>query len=97
MSYVVHAAWIAAAGNEEAVRRSLADLAEETRTEPGNQLYVPYEDPDAPGTFGIFEVYDDERAFDAHVDSEHFRRLALNTAIPLLRLRSRHIFTTLRP
>jgi quinol monooxygenase YgiN len=95
MAYVVRAAWTAREDAADVVRGALAELAPLSRGEPGNQLYVVYQDADRPRVFQLFEVYDDEAAYVAHTESEHFARLALGTAIPVLESRERAFFTTL--
>lgn len=95
MALVVHATWTAQPGAEDAVRDALAQLSPASRREPGNQFYQAYQDPTAPEVFRIFEIYDDEEAFVAHGASDHFRRYALELAIPLLASRERAFFQTL--
>jgi quinol monooxygenase YgiN len=95
MAYVVRATWTAREGAEDVVRRVLAELAPPSRAEAGNQLYLAYADPAQPRVFHLFEVYDDEAAYRAHTESEHFARLALRTAIPVLDSRERAFFETL--
>jgi (4S)-4-hydroxy-5-phosphonooxypentane-2,3-dione isomerase len=92
---VLQAVWIATPGAEQAVQDALRELAEHSRGEPGNLAYIPYRDPDDPTYFGILEVYADEEARDAHLNSPHFRELALGIAIPLLAERRRHSYHTL--
>jgi quinol monooxygenase YgiN len=94
MGYVVRATWTAAAGAEDTVRAALAALGPLSRQEPGNQLWIAYQDPAHPRTFELFEVYDDADAYRAHGESEHFRRLAL-PAVEHLETRERAFFTTL--
>jgi quinol monooxygenase YgiN len=94
MAYVVNATWITTPARATTVRAALVELAIASRAEPGNRAYVPYEDPERPATFGIFEVYEDERAFQAHLDSAHFGRVLEHT-IPLLTERSRHAYRTI--
>jgi quinol monooxygenase YgiN len=95
MAYVVRATWTAREGAEDVVRAALAELAPPSRAEAGNQLYLAYADPAQPRVFHLFEVYDDEGAYRAHTESEHFARLALGTAIPVLDSRERAFFETL--
>jgi quinol monooxygenase YgiN len=95
MAYVVRATWTAREGAADVVRAALADLAPLSRAEPGNRLYVVYQDPERPLAFELFEIYDDEAAYGAHTESEHFARLAVGTAIPVLESRERAFFTTL--
>jgi quinol monooxygenase YgiN len=95
MAYVVRATWTAREGAEDVVRSALAELAPPSRAESGNQLYVAYADAAQPRAFHLFEVYDDEAAYRAHTESEHFARLAVGTAIPVLESRERAFFETL--
>jgi quinol monooxygenase YgiN len=95
MAYVVAAKWTARAGEESAVRRAILDLIGPSRAEPANLLYQPTQDPDDPRVFLLFEVYADEAGYRAHGESEHFRRLALQDAIPRLESRERAFYTTL--
>ena len=95
MGYVVSATWIASEGHEQTVLDALAELAPISRQEPGNQLYQAYQDPAKPRVFHLFEIYDDEVAYKAHGDSEHFQRLAFGKAIPVLEARERAFFHTL--
>ncbi|MFI5953039.1 putative quinol monooxygenase [Cryptosporangium sp. NPDC051539] len=95
MGYVVSAIWTAADGNEKEVLAALTELAPLSRQEPGNRHYQAYQDPAEPLVFRLFEVYDDEAGYQAHVDSEHFRRLAFGTAIPLLENRERTFYRTI--
>jgi quinol monooxygenase YgiN len=95
MGYVVKATWTAKEGNEEAVLAALTELAPLSRQEPASQVYRAYQDPAEPLVFHLFEIYDDEAGYQAHIDSEHFKRLGFGTAIPLLENRERAFFQTL--
>lgn len=92
MGYVVRATWNVKPGRESAVRAALSALAAESRKEPGNQLYLAYASPDDPLSFQIFEVYDDEEAFQAHVASAHFQLYGQKAVADELETRSREIF-----
>jgi quinol monooxygenase YgiN len=94
VAYVVIARWTALEGREEEVKRSLEQLIAPSRAEPGNRAYQPSQDPDHPRAFVLFELYDDEAAYRAHGESEHFQRLAVQTAIPLLESREREFYET---
>jgi quinol monooxygenase YgiN len=94
MAYVVTAVWIAKPGQEDAVTDILRQLVPASRAEPGCRIYQPYRDAAEPQVFRLFEVYDDEAAFQAHFESEHFQRLVLGEAIPLLDGRERAFYET---
>ncbi|MGC0366317.1 quinol monooxygenase YgiN [Rhodococcus sp. 27YEA15] len=95
MSYVVRAIWTATAESVDTVREVLRELAPLSRREPGNELYIVHQEPDLPLVFHLFEVYADEESYRAHGESEHFRRLAVDRAIPLLAGRERQFHETL--
>ncbi len=95
MAIVLRATWKARPGSEEAVLEALTKVAPLSRAEPGCRLYQAYRDPDEPGVFHIFEIYDDEDAVAAHSGSEHFERHVLGEAVPLLESRERRFFETI--
>ncbi|WP_112321493.1 putative quinol monooxygenase [Oceanibium sediminis] len=72
--YAVIVDWIVA----EADAASFADLVEaqarnSLRYEPGCQVFDVCQDPEAPGHFILYELYDDKAAFTEHLDSAHFK------------------------
>jgi quinol monooxygenase YgiN len=97
MAYVVTAVWTAQPGQEDIVRDAILQLVPLSRAEPGCRFYQPYTNPDDPQVFRLFEVYDDEQAYRAHGESEHFQRLGFGQAIPVLESRERAFFETLEP
>ena len=94
MAYVLIAKWTAKEGEEENVRAALEQLAGPTRAEPGCQMWQPHVDPEDPRVFLIYEQYDDAAALEAHGGSEHFKRIALDDAIPRLESRERSFYET---
>ena len=46
----------------------------ENAEEPGCQLFDVCTDPAAPDTVFLYEVYDDEAAFQAHLAAPHYAR-----------------------
>lgn len=97
MAYVCTALWVAREGEADRVRALLRDLVEASRAEPGNLAYHAAESIEEPGTFRLFEVYADEEAFRTHAESDHFRRLVLDGAVPLLSHRERAFGTAIEP
>jgi quinol monooxygenase YgiN len=95
MAYVVTATWTAREGEEERVLRAIENLVEPSRAERGCLYYQPCRDPENARVFFIFELYEDEAAYKAHGESEHFRRFGLEEAIPLLESRERRFYTTI--
>ena len=95
MAYVVRANWRVTPGNEQAALDAVRALAPLSRQEPGNRFYQAYQDVDEPGVIRLFEIYDDEPAYQAHIASAHFAQYASGTAIPLLAERERHFYETI--
>jgi quinol monooxygenase YgiN len=94
MAYVVSAVWTAKPGKEDFVRDVIRELTPLSRAEPGCRFYQPHSDPAEPRVFRLFEIYDDEAAYKAHAESEHFQRLALGQGIPELETRERSFYET---
>jgi quinol monooxygenase YgiN len=95
MGYVVTAKWTAKEGEEVKVYEAIQQLLEPSRAEPGNRFYQPNRDPENPRVFFFYEIYDDEDAYKAHGESEHFQRLGFGEAIPLLESRERWFYETI--
>jgi quinol monooxygenase YgiN len=94
MAVVLVARWLAREGEEERVLAILEELAPASREEPGCRHYQPCRDREDPRRFLIFEIYDDDEALRVHSESEHFQRLVLDEAVPLLESRDRTFFET---
>ncbi|MCU1413090.1 MAG: antibiotic biosynthesis monooxygenase [Microbacteriaceae bacterium] len=73
-----------APGNEKAVIDLLPQLAEASRTEPGNLSYNAYIQLGDESEVVILEQYESPEAFAAHRESEHFQRLGFGAIIPML-------------
>jgi quinol monooxygenase YgiN len=96
MAYVVTAKWRARAGKEGRLREVCEAMTEPSRAEPGNLFYQVHTSPDDPQLFYLYEQYEDEAGYQAHMDSEHFTRMVKEEAIPdLLEAREREFFHTL--
>ncbi len=92
MPYVVSVTWTAKEGEADAVAAALERLRAPTLAEPGVQTWVPHRDPQDPNVFYIYEVYDDEGAYTAHTETEHFKADGFGDAIPRLAERSRAFY-----
>ncbi|CUR59384.1 Antibiotic biosynthesis monooxygenase [metagenome] len=95
MSYVVAATWTAEPGKEHIVLDAITKLTPISREEPGNRFYQAYQDPAEPLVFHLFEIYDDEAAYQAHGASAHFEELGFGQAIPVLTKRERAFYETI--
>jgi len=65
-------------GKEDEAVGYLRELIPASRKESGCRMYVVHRGKDDPAKFFIYEQYDDQAAFDAHVKSEHFQRYGMN-------------------
>ena len=68
------------------------DNAREARKEPGCRQFDVLVDPKDRAKVMLYEIYDDEKAFEAHQATAHFKKY-LAEAVPLLASRERQIFT----
>jgi len=66
--------------------------ARAARKEPGCRQFEVLVDPKDKAHVMLFEIYDDEKAFEAHQQTPHFKKY-LAEAVPLLASRERHVFT----
>lgn len=97
MTIVLVARWVARAGEEEAVAAAVGQLVRCAREEPGCLLLQAHRDPDDPRVFLFYEHYADEASLAAHALTEHFRRYALEAAIPRLESRERSFYRLWEP
>lgn len=84
-------------GHVDEVIALLAQAAVPSRQEPGCHLYVANQDRSDPGTIVMYEQYDDEAAFQAHIDSAHCQEIVVGKIVPLLASRHRETFTVVTP
>jgi quinol monooxygenase YgiN len=73
---VLHAAFPIDPEKRDEALDLIADLAEESRAEPGMIDYRPTTDVGDPNLIRFFERYEDEAAFEAHSQTDHFREFA---------------------
>jgi (4S)-4-hydroxy-5-phosphonooxypentane-2,3-dione isomerase len=76
----------------ENVERFMAEVlanGREARKEPGCQQFEVLVDAADRTKVVLFEVYDDEKAFEAHQQTPHFKKYVAD-AVPLLASRERH-------
>jgi len=66
--------------------------AREARKEPGCRHFDVLVDPKDRARVMLYEIYDDEKAFEAHQQTKHFKKY-LAEAVPLLASRERQFWT----
>lgn len=66
---VLIAELMAREGCEPDVRAILAEYATHVRAEPGNMAFECYQTEGEPRRFLVYEIYDNEAAFEAHLSA----------------------------
>jgi autoinducer 2-degrading protein len=80
MSFVVTVHFVAKPEHREAFRAAMVENAAASRqTEPGCRQFDVCETPDGQSIF-LYEIYDDEGAFRAHLATAHYLRFNETTA-----------------
>jgi quinol monooxygenase YgiN len=95
MAYAVAARLVANEGWEGQILEGLKKLAAASREESGCAFYQPTQDPKDPRVFFLFEIYADETAFDAHVNTPHFNKHAVEGFGPHLAERDVVVYETI--
>jgi quinol monooxygenase YgiN len=93
MTFVMVARWQPRDGETEKIECILRELAAAIRREPGNLQFSVHRGRDDANDFLLYEVYASEQAFRDHQQTEHFNRLVLERAVPLLSLRERRAYS----
>ncbi|HEX3404472.1 MAG TPA: antibiotic biosynthesis monooxygenase family protein [Acetobacteraceae bacterium] len=85
----VAATWEARDGEADAVADILARFAPQARQEPGVKLFLVHRGVSNPAQFLFYELFDNEAAFAAHQQTDHFKTLILGEGVPRLTKRDR--------
>ena len=96
MSYVLVVNIRIKTENVDAFMSEVIANAKAARTEPGCRQFEVLVDPLDREKVLLFEVYDDEAAFQAHQAGAAFKRY-LDKAVPLLAARERQFYTRALP
>lgn len=84
---IVIVKWKLAESETTRILALLPELAEKTRSEPGNVSYAIYQSDSSPTELFLHEEYVDAAAAEAHRQSEHYERIVVNEIIPHLEAR----------
>ena len=76
-------------GEADNVADILARFAPKARQEAGVKLFLVHRNMANPAQFLFYELFEDEAAFTAHQQTEHFRSLILGDGVPRLTKRER--------
>jgi autoinducer 2-degrading protein len=82
--------------NVEAFLAHAVQNAADSRAEPGCRQFDVLVDPKDRTRVMLFEIYNDEAAFEAHQQTAHFKSY-LADGVPLLAARERHFWRRLSP
>jgi quinol monooxygenase YgiN len=82
--------------NVEAFTAKAIENAADSRKEPGCRQFDVLVDPKDRTRLMLYEVYVDEKAFEAHQQTAHFKKYVAE-AVPLLSSRERHNWRRVAP
>jgi quinol monooxygenase YgiN len=71
MTKTLYAEFTVKPGSEARVAEMMRELTEQVRREPGNQLFLPYTRENNPREYFVFEVYEDDAAFQEHISADY--------------------------
>jgi quinol monooxygenase YgiN len=77
-----------AAEDADKAEALLRELREASRKEEGVVAFEVGRSQEKPNVFALWEAYRDKAALDAHMATEHFKRLAINGVRPLAKQRN---------
>ena len=77
--------------NVDAFMSKVIENGRAARSEPGCRQFEVLVDPDDRTKVMLFEVYDDQKAFEAHQAGTAFKKY-IDTAVPLLASRERQFW-----
>ncbi|SRR6266487_4270483 len=97
MAYCLAVRWTIKEGELEAVLTALRRLVEASRQEPGCLMYQAHRDPDNPNVVFLYEQYEDEAAYEAHAESEHFKAYGVGECFPHRETAERAAYETFEP
>jgi quinol monooxygenase YgiN len=97
MAYCLAVKWTIKEGELDAVLEALRPLTATSREEQGCLLYQAHRDPENDNVIFLYEQYEDEAAYQAHAESEHFKTYALAEIFPRRESAERAAYVTFEP
>jgi quinol monooxygenase YgiN len=86
---LVVAQWEAKEGQADRIAEILDRFLPEAQKDPGAKLFLIGRGKDNPAQFLFYELFQDEAALKAHLDSAYFKTYIAEQALPLLAKRER--------
>ena len=80
------------AGMSDTVEQALKEMILLVKEEKGCINYLVNRSKDDPDSFLLFEQYEDEQALAGHSETPYFKRIVLDTIVPLLEKRERTFY-----
>ena len=74
MRKTLYAEFAVKPGSEARVAEMMRELTAHVRQEPGNVVFDPYVEEARPNRYFVFEVYEDQAAFEAHISADYGAR-----------------------
>jgi quinol monooxygenase YgiN len=96
MSFVLQVAIRIKPENVDAFMKKLDENARNARKEPGCKQFEVLVDPNDRTKIMLYEVYNDEAAFETHQQTPHFKKYVAE-AVPLLAERVRAVWKRVSP
>ncbi|GMA65139.1 hypothetical protein GCM10025859_55790 [Alicyclobacillus fastidiosus] len=90
---VLTANYLCKTGMGDAVEKALREMIPLVEQENGCIHYLVNRSKDNPDAFLLFEQYEDEQALARHSETPYFKRIVLDTVIPMLEKRERTLYT----
>ena len=94
MSFVLQVQIKVKPENVETFLKKVQENAQAARKEPGCRHFDVLVDPNDRTRMMLYEIYDDDKAFEAHQQTAHFKKY-LAEAVPLLASRERQVWKKL--
>ncbi len=95
MGYVIAVEWIAKAGQGDRIAEIQKEFAPLARQEPGCRKFFVSRSDENPDHLFLYEEYDDEDAFKAHLETPHFERLIRGAALELLEVSNKAVYESI--
>ena len=96
MSFVLQVQIVVKPENVDAFMAKCLENAAAARKERGCRMFNVLVDPEDRTKVMLYEVYVDEKAFEAHQQTPHFKKYVAE-AVPLLASRERHVWKRVSP
>ena len=93
--FVLLVQFVVKSGTEERAKGFIRRMEENTRREPGCQLYIGSQSNDNPRKFCFYEQYVDEAALQAHRAAPYFKKYVTEGLGPLMESVTRETFATI--